>query len=76
MTLMTGEHARPLKRKNKYALARGLALENAVNLSQDEIRNKWTICPLLLHMISEGLKYYHSAKNCGGWKDFLFSIPF
>jgi len=40
MTLMTGERARPLKRKNKFALAGGLALEDAVNLSQDGIRNK------------------------------------
>jgi hypothetical protein len=40
MTLMTGEYARPLKRKNKFVLDGGLASEDAVNLSRDGIRKK------------------------------------
>jgi hypothetical protein len=40
MTLMAGEHARLLKRKNNFVLSGGFALESAVNLSQDGVRDK------------------------------------
>jgi hypothetical protein len=40
MTLMKRKYARLLKMKNKCALSGGLALEDAMNLPQNGLRNK------------------------------------